>query len=102
MLTQHNQPGKIPHNFSQGLTNNLAEQRHQHSLLAKALHWFFVILFGYGVYKQIENKEQLNDLELLKSEIFFALIFLIFILFRLIYMKIYSANSSADHVNFNF
>ena len=65
----------------------MAQERSQHSLLAKSLHWFFVLLFGYGVLKQIENKEQLNDLELLKSEIFFALIFLIFILFRFIFMK---------------
>ena len=65
----------------------MVQQRQQQSVLTKALHWFFVLLFGYGVYKQIENKEQLNDLELLKSEIFFALIFLIFILFRFIYMK---------------
>ena len=63
----------------------MVQQRQQHSVLTKALHWFFVFLFGYGVYKQIENKEQLNDLELLKSEIFFALIF--FILFGFIYMK---------------
>ena len=53
----------------------------QHSLLAKFLHWFFVVLFGYGVFKQIENKDQLNDLALLKSEIVFAVIFLIFIIF---------------------
>ena len=72
---------------SQRLTNKLAYQRQQHSVLAKDLYWFFVLLFGYGVYKQIQNKEQLNDLELLKSEIFFALIFFIFILFRFIYMK---------------
>ena len=65
----------------------MAYQRQQHGVLAKDLYWFFVLLFGYGVCKQIQNKEQLNDLELLKSEIFFALIFFIFILFRFIYMK---------------
>ena len=65
----------------------MVQQRKQHSVLAKTFHWFFVLIFGYGVYKQIENKDQLNDFELLKSEIFFALIFLIFILFRFIYMK---------------
>ena len=65
----------------------MAQERSQHSLLAKSLHWFFVLLFGYGVFKQIENKEQLNDLGLLKSEISFALIFLIFILVRFMYMK---------------
>ena len=63
------------------------KERPQHSLLAKSLHWFFVLLFGYGVFKQIENKEQLNDLGLLKSEMFFALIFLLFIMIRFIYMK---------------
>ena len=65
----------------------MGPERVQHSLLGKSLHWFFVLLFGYGVFKQIENKEQLNDLELLKPEIFFAFIFLIFVLFRFIYMK---------------
>ncbi len=65
----------------------MAQERLQHNLFVKSLDWLFVVLFVYGVYKQIERKEQLNDLGLLKSEIFFALIFLIFILFRLIYMK---------------
>ena len=65
----------------------MEQERPQHSLLAKSLHWFFVLLFGYGVFKQIENKEQLNDLGLLKSEMFFAFIFLLFIMFRFIYMK---------------
>ena len=65
----------------------MGQERIQHSLLGKSLHWFFVLLFGYGVFKQIENKEQLNDLGVLKSEIFFALFFFIFILLRFIYMK---------------
>ena len=65
----------------------MGQERSQHCFLAKFLHWFFVVLFGYGVFKQIENKEQLNDLELLKSEIFFAAIFLFFIIFRFIYMR---------------
>ena len=57
----------------------MEQERLQHSFFAKSLHWLFVVLFGYGVYKQIENKEQLNDLELLKLEIFFALIFLFYL-----------------------
>ncbi len=67
----------------------MKQERVQHSLLGKSLHWFFVLLFGYGVFKQIENKEQLNDLGLLISEMFFALAFLLFITFRFIYMKRY-------------
>ena len=65
----------------------MGQERVQHSLLGKSLHWFFVLLFGYGVFKQIENKEQLNDLGLLISEMFFAVVFLLFIMFRFIYMK---------------
>ena len=59
----------------------------EHSLLAKSLHWVFIVMFGYGVIKQIESKEQLNDTELLKTEVIFALIFLAFIVLRFIYMK---------------
>ncbi len=65
----------------------MGQERVQHTLLGKFLHWLSVLLFGYGVFKQIENKEQLNDLELLISEMFFAVAFLLFIIFRFIYMK---------------
>ena len=57
------------------MTNNLKQKKVQHTLLAKSLHWVFVVMFGYGVFKQIQSKEQLNDIALLKSEILFALIF---------------------------
>ena len=65
----------------------MEQERPQHSLLAKSLHWLFVVIFGYGVFKQIENKDQLNDIALLKSEIIFALFFLVFLMVRFIYMK---------------
>ena len=65
----------------------MEQERPNHSLLAKSLHWFFVLLFGYGVFKQIENKEQLNDLGLLISEMCFAVALLLFIMLRFIYMK---------------
>ena len=69
------------------MINNLKQKKVEHSLLAKSLHWVFVFMFGYGVLKQIQGKEQLNDIGLLKSELLFALIFLAFIAFRFIYMK---------------
>ncbi len=69
------------------MVNNLKQKGVEHSLLAKSLHWVFVVMFGYGVFKQIQSKEQLNDVWLLKSEILFALIFLAFILFRFNYMN---------------
>ena len=63
------------------------QKKVEHSFLAKSLHWVFVVMFGYGVFKQLESKEQLNDIVLLRSEILFATIFLAFIMFRFIYMK---------------
>ena len=42
------------------------------SLTAKIFHWSFVILFAYGISKQIDNINQLEDLTLLKFEIAFA------------------------------
>ena len=57
-----------------------------YSLLAKFLHWFFIFLFGYGIYKQVDNISNLEDLSLLKFEIFFAFIFLSF-LDRLIFFS---------------
>ncbi len=69
------------------MTNNLKQKKFEHSLLAKSLHWVFVVMFGYGVFKQIQSKEQLNDIGLLKSEILFASIFLTFLVFRFVYMK---------------
>ena len=57
-----------------------------YSFLAKILHWCFIILFAYGIFKQVEDINQLEDIALLKFEIFFALIFLLFLAFRFIYM----------------
>ena len=69
------------------MINTLKQKNIEHSFLAKSLHWLFVVIFGYGVFKQIESKEQLNDIGLLRSEMLFAIIFLAFIMFRFIYMK---------------
>ena len=32
-----------------------------HTLLAKVIHWGFILLYGYGILKQIEDLEQLED-----------------------------------------
>ena len=58
----------------------------KYSFLAKSLHWCFVILFAYGIYKQVENIDQLEDISFLQSEIVFALVFLFFLVFRFFYM----------------
>ena len=58
-----------------------------YTLTAKIFHWSFVILFVYGVSKQINNINQLEDLTLLKFEIAFALLFILFLVARFVYMK---------------
>ena len=57
-----------------------------YSITAKIFHWSFIILFAYGIFKQIDNINQLEDLALLKFEITFALLFILFLVFRFVYM----------------
>ena len=57
----------------------------EYSFLAKFLHWCFVLLFAYGIFKQVDDINQLEDISLFKSEIVFALVFLIFLAFFLNY-----------------
>ena len=64
-----------------------------YSLLAKSLHWCFIILFAYGIFKQIEDINELEDSSLLRFEILFAAVFLLFLLFRFFYMTITQKSS---------
>ncbi len=43
----------------------------------KMLHWGFVLLFAYGIFKQLDNLSQLEDSALFRFEIIFALVFLL-------------------------
>ena len=56
------------------------------SFIARIFHWGFIVLFAYGVVKQIDDIKELEDLVLLKFEISFALLFILFLLTRLVYM----------------
>jgi len=58
-----------------------------HTPLAKFIHWTFTILYAYGIFKQVEDLEELDDVSLLNFEIFFAVVFLIIVLLRFFYMK---------------
>ena len=62
-------------------------EKPSYTLTAKIFHWSFVILFAYGISKQIDNINQLADLTLLKFEITFAILFTLFLVIRFIYMK---------------
>jgi len=57
------------------------------SSFAKLMHWGFVLLFVYGLLKQIDSINQLEDSSLLKFEVAFASVFLFLLLIRFIYMK---------------
>ena len=51
------------------------------------MHWGFVLLFIYGLLKQIDELNQLKDEDLLKFEVIFAVIFILLLLIRFVYMR---------------
>tara|TARA_B100000925_G_scaffold247787_1_gene198311 strand:+ start:487 stop:990 length:504 start_codon:yes stop_codon:yes gene_type:complete len=67
---------------------SLEKNKSHYSNLAKLFHWGFVILFIYGVAKQVDDINQLEDTAFFRFEIIFALIFLILLVIRFIYMKL--------------
>ena len=58
-----------------------------HTPLAKTIHWTFFILYAYGIFKQVEDLEELEDASLLYFEILFAVVFLVLVMLRFFYMK---------------
>ncbi len=58
-----------------------------HTFLAKLIHWTFIPLYGYGIFKQVDDLSQLEDPSLLNFEILFATVFLVIVLLRYFYMK---------------
>ena len=61
--------------------------QNSHTPLAKFIHWTFTVLYAYGIFKQVDELEELEDVSLLNFEIFFAIVFLIIVLLRYFYMK---------------
>ncbi len=58
-----------------------------HTSLAKLIHWTFIPLYTYGIFKQVDDLNELEDASLLNFEILFATVFLIIVLLRYFYMK---------------
>ena len=58
-----------------------------HTFLAKLIHWTFIPLYAYGIFKQVDDLNELEDTSLLNFEILFATVFLIIVLLRYFYMK---------------
>jgi len=59
----------------------------QHTLLGKVFHWGFVLLYAYGIFKQIDDLSELEDAALLTFEILFASVFLLLVVIRYGYMR---------------
>ena len=59
----------------------------KYSFFAKFWHWGFVLLFIYGVAKQVDEIEQLEDKFFFQFEIVFALLFLFLLIIRFVYMN---------------
>ena len=59
----------------------------KYSFLAKFWHWGFVLLFIYGVAKQVDDIKQLEDRFFFQFEIVFALLFLFLLVIRFVYMS---------------
>ena len=57
-----------------------------HTPLAKFIHWTFTVLYAYGIFKQVDELEELEDVSLLIFEIFFAIVFLVIVLLRYFYI----------------
>ena len=55
--------------------------------MAKIFHWGFIILYAYGILKQVDDISQLEDSSLLVFEVLFASAFLIIVLIRYFYMR---------------
>jgi len=58
-----------------------------YSSIAKLMHWGFVFIFLYGLLKQIDSLNQLEDDNLLRFETLFALAFLSLLAIRVFYMR---------------
>ena len=69
------------------LNENSTEAPVRYSKFAKTMHWGFVLLFAYGVFKQVDNLSELADPSLFRLEIVFAGIFILLLIIRFIYAK---------------
>jgi cytochrome b561 len=66
---------------------NNQKNKKKYSLFAKFWHWGFVLLFIYGVAKQVDEIEQLEDQFYFQFEVVFALLFLFLLTIRFVYMS---------------
>jgi len=58
-----------------------------HTLFARSIHWSFIVLYLYGLFKQIGELDELEDNGLLLFEILFATVFFVVVILRYSYMR---------------
>ena len=78
------------------MSNTNLDSKSNFSSIAKFMHWGFVLLFIYGLLKQIDELNQLEDKALLQFEVIFATVFVLLLLIRFIYMKTTQKSSLPD------
>ena len=78
------------------MNNTNLDSKSNFSSIAKFMHWGFVLLFIYGLLKQIDELNQLEDKALLQFEVIFAIVFVLLLLIRFIYMKTTQKSSLPD------
>ena len=66
-------------------TNTTAKSTN-YSTTAKVFHWGFVVLFAYGIAKQVDDISQLEDFALLRFELIFATLLILLLAVRFLYM----------------
>ena len=68
----------------------------QHTPLAKFIHWTFIPLYVYGIFKQVNDISELEDSKLLTFEVIFATVFLLIVILRFTYMKRFKTFQGAE------
>ena len=59
-----------------------------HTFLAKLIHWTFIPLYAYGIFKQVDDISQLEDSALLIFESIFVVVFLLIVILFHLYASI--------------
>ena len=66
---------------------NTTDVGQSYSATGKFLHWGFIVVFAYGIFKQVDDLNQLEDPAFLRFEFIFACAFLLILALRLWVMR---------------
>ena len=66
---------------------NTTDVGQSYSATGKLLHWGFIGVFAYGIFKQVDDLNQLEDPAFLRFEFIFACAFLLILALRLWVMR---------------